>query len=359
MQAGALPAVPYNLARLGVIMRKDPESELEREGVLNPASARGRDGTPYLLPRLVAPGNESRIGLAKLIVDNGEPVAAARESVVLEPDAHWEKAPDHAGVEDPRVTWVENLSRYIMAYVAYGPLGPRAALAASSDLRDWQRLGPVHFEYDSSMALDLNVFDNKDVVVFPEPVRGPDGRPSYALLHRPVWDVRSVFGGGEGFVPPSLGDDRPGIWISYAPAAEVEADLSRLAHLRGHKPVAQPEFAFESLKIGAGTPPLRVPEGWLLVHHGVTLAGTGATRGEGPQGNVRYCAGAMLLDHEDPSRVIARTSGPLLEPEVAEELEGTVPNVVFPTAIETIEGSTFVFYGMADSAIGVARLRHT
>ena len=71
MQAGALPAVPYNLARLGVIMRKDPESELEREGVLNPASARGRDGTPYLLPRLVAPGNESRIGLAKLIVDTG------------------------------------------------------------------------------------------------------------------------------------------------------------------------------------------------------------------------------------------------------------------------------------------------
>jgi predicted GH43/DUF377 family glycosyl hydrolase len=67
----------------------------------------------------------------------------------------------------------------------------------------------------------------------------------------------------------------------------------------------------------------------------------------------------MLLDPGDPSRVIARTAQPLLEPETAVERVGTVPNVVFPTAIATIEGRDFVFYGMADSSIGAALLERT
>ena len=64
----------------------------------------------------------------------------------------------------------------------------------------------------------------------------------------------------------------------------------------------------------------------------------------------------MLLDPNDPGTVLARTCSPLLEPLTAGEREGTVPNVVFPTAIEEIDGQRFVFYGMADSSIGVARL---
>jgi predicted GH43/DUF377 family glycosyl hydrolase len=64
----------------------------------------------------------------------------------------------------------------------------------------------------------------------------------------------------------------------------------------------------------------------------------------------------MILDADDPSRVLARTSEPLLAAETEEERSGIVPNVVFPTAIEEIEGQRFVFYGMADSKIGVARL---
>ena len=64
----------------------------------------------------------------------------------------------------------------------------------------------------------------------------------------------------------------------------------------------------------------------------------------------------MLLDPNDPATVLARTCSPLLEPLALEEREGTVPNVVFPTAIEEIDGHRFVFYGMADSSIGVARL---
>jgi len=71
---------------------------------------------------------------------------------------------------------------------------------------------------------------------------------------------------------------------------------------------------------------------------------------------VEYSAGAMLLDAEDPSRVLARTPEPILRPTTYAETHGTVPGVVFPTAIEEIDGEHFVFYGMSDAQIGVARL---
>jgi predicted GH43/DUF377 family glycosyl hydrolase len=130
-----------------------------------------------------------------------------------------------------------------------------------------------------------------------------------------------------------------------------------LVRPRDHRCVALSEYSFEELKIGAGPPPLRVEEGWLLLHHGVT--------GEMPVGfdpttqKVEYSAGAMLLDPADPSRVLARTAVPILEPETDDERSGTVPNVVFPTAVEEVDGVRFVFYGMADSKIGVARLDRT
>ena len=71
---------------------------------------------------------------------------------------------------------------------------------------------------------------------------------------------------------------------------------------------------------------------------------------------MNYAAGAMILAAERPWEVVCRTSTPMLEPETAEERSGIVPNVVFPTAIESVDGVAYLFYGMADSAIGVARI---
>ena len=112
-----------------------------------------------------------------------------------------------------------------------------------------------------------------------------------------------------------------------------------------------PEYPFEELKIGAGPAPIRVPEGWLLLHHGVTGV---ITNSMAQQQNVNYGAGAMILDGDEPWRVLDRTSAPLLSAETEDERSGIVPNVVFPTAIEEIDGRLYVFYGMADSKIGVA-----
>jgi predicted GH43/DUF377 family glycosyl hydrolase len=343
--------VPFALTRAGVVMSPNGDP-LEAEGVMNPASGRTPDGRVHLLPRLVAAGNVSRVGLAELVIEDGTPVGVERRGVVLEPDEGWERGVGHAGVEDPRVTWVPSLGGHVMTYVAYGPLGPRPALAVSDDLVRWRRLGPLHFAYQPELDTDLNLFPNKDCVWFPEPVPGPNG-PAYALLHRPMWDLGWITP-REGIVlPAGIDDDRPAIWISYVAVDEVARDIRNLVRLRDHALVAMSEFEWEALKIGAGPPPVRVDEGWLLIHHGVTGE---IEAGTAQQQHVHYEAGALLLDPDDPSRVLARTAEPLLSPETAEETTGTVPNVVFPTAIEEIEGALFVFYGMADTRIGVARI---
>jgi predicted GH43/DUF377 family glycosyl hydrolase len=241
-----------------------------------------------------------------------------------------------------------------MTYVAYGPLGPKLALAVSKDLAEWRRLGPVHFRYQPGLDTDLNLFPNKDAVFFPEPVPGPDGEPAYAMLHRPMWDL-GWFRDGEGVhLPAGVTDERPGIWVSYAPAREVERDLDSLVLQGDHRLVALSEHPFEELKIGAGPAPVRVDEGWLLLHHGVV--GAIDDPWEPQQQRVSYAAGAMILDPDDISRVLDRSTEPMLTAETEDERSGTVPNVVFPTAIEEVAGVRYVFYGMADTKIGVARL---
>jgi len=350
------PGFPYRLTRLGVVMTPDPDESLEAEGVLNPGSGRGPDGELYLLPRLVAAGNVSRVGLARVVVADGVPVGVERQGVVLAPDRGWERGATHSGVEDPRVTWVGELGLHVMTYVAYGPLGPRTAVAVSDDLRDWRRLGPVTFDYVDELDTDLGLFHNKDTTFFPEAVTAPDGVRSFAVLHRPMWHIGATVPGEGSPLPAGVTDGRHSIWISYVPVDAVAADPRALARWGQHRPVAGPAFPFEELKIGGGPPPRRVPEGWLLLHHGVTGVIEDAFA---QQQNVNYAAGGMILDADDPSRVVTRSAVPLLEAETDDERDGIVPNVVFPTAIEEVDGVPFVFYGMADSKIGVARLDRT
>jgi predicted GH43/DUF377 family glycosyl hydrolase len=349
--------VPYRLTRAGMIMSADPGDPFEAEGVLNPATAWGLDGELYLYPRLVAEGNFSRIGKARVIVVDGVPASVERQGVVLEPDRPWERGVRHGGVEDPRITFVPSLGAHVMTYVALGPFGPRPAVAISRDRESWARLGAFQFEYDDALEIDLNLYPNKDVVFFPDVVPDPEGRPSYAVIHRPMWESWLTPAHQPAPLPAGTTDPRASIWISYIPEEDARADISALVRPRGHRFVAGSEFEWESLKVGGGPPPIRVEEGWLLIHHGVS--GEISADPFVPQTEVFYSAGALILDARDPSQVIVRTREPLLVPETPDELVGTVGNVVFPTAIESIAGKHYVFYGMADAKIGVARLERT
>src|SRR5215212_5382886 len=199
---------PFRMHRLGVIMRGDADNPDEALGVLNPAIARTPDGRLYMFPRVVAAGNYSRIGIAEVIFDAaGEPTGVERRGYALEPTESYEQNARTAGCEDARITYVEPLHRYLMTYTAYGPLGPRIALAESTDLLCWQRLGPVKFAFNPMLRVDFDLYDNKDAVLFPAPVHDPHGRLALALIHRP-----SNIQGGRVVLPAGITESRASIW---------------------------------------------------------------------------------------------------------------------------------------------------
>ena len=119
----------------------EPESgnPHEEEGTLNPAAVRGPDGELYLFPRLVAKGNYSRIGIARVRFNEaGDPIGVERLGIALEPEADYERRPDGSGgCEDPRVMFLGPLQRYLVTYTAWSARGPRIALAVSEDIFHW------------------------------------------------------------------------------------------------------------------------------------------------------------------------------------------------------------------------------
>lgn len=347
--AATLPL--FGVERLGAIMAPEPGNPFEVEGVLNPAGVTGPDGHFYLFPRLVAAGNYSRVGVARVCRDaHGSPTGVERLGVALEPSAPYELVrPGVGGCEDPRITYLACAGVYVMAYTGLGLLGPHVALASSRDLRTWTRHGLVDFAPE--LGADFNAYANKDAMLLPEPVRGPDGKLALALLHRPMYEMWLGFD-GEGCVPappPSgVDDDRPSMWISYCALGDLDwLNRAGPARFAQHHLLALPERAWEAYRIGGGTVPLRTPEGWVTFYHGVELF---------PDGGRRYSAGALLLDREDPRIVLGRTEEPIFSPDTSDERVGIVGNVVFPTAVEQRDDSLDVYYGMADSRIGVARL---
>jgi predicted GH43/DUF377 family glycosyl hydrolase len=338
-------------------MAPQPGNPVEVEGVLNPAVARGPDGNLYLFPRLVARGNYSRIGIARVrFNDAGEPSAVQRLGMALEPEAGYERRPDGGGgCEDPRVTFVQPLGHYVMTYTAYTANGPRIALAASEDLLHWERLGLATFEPHD--GIDLDGVDNKDASVFPIAIPDPSGQPAMALLHRPLFpgtspEHRLRIQASE---PPD--PYRESIWISYRPMAITGGVPEHLCHFTSHHQLAHPQAPWERLKIGGGAPPILTRHGWLIIYHGVGAPLEPAAE----RHRLRYSAGMMMLSAEHPQMISYRSAEPILAPVLPEERRGTVSDVVFPTGIDRRDDlgqpDRFdVYYGMADRVIGVARL---
>lgn len=344
-------SAPFQLERLRTIMEPEPDNPAEAWGVLNPASAR-RDGELYLFPRDVAEGNYSRIGIVRVIFRDQEPSGVERLGFALEPEEEYERAERWGGgVEDPRITYVEPLGCWVMAYTALSNWGPRIALAVSDDLFQWQRLGLLH--YEPTCMVDFSQYGNKDGMLFPDVVTDPRGKPALAILHRPTYLVSHPDGTVSLEVPCDVTEERESIWIAYMSLEAAREDISTLTQVYDNELVATPEEPWEALKIGGGTPPIRIPEGWLTFYHGVS--GTYA-RDPGVPKHVCYAAGAMVLDAQRPTKVLYRSREPVLMPEHSHEQEGIVPNVVFPTAVDVREnGRLDVYYGAADYRIGVAR----
>lgn len=338
-------------------MNPEDGNENEAEGVLNPAVARAPDGELYIFPRIVAKNNYSRIGIAKVKFNAaGDPIDVERLGIVLEPERDYEKRPNGGGgCEDPRITFVQSLGAYIMTYTAFGPAGPRIAMAKSKDLFTWERLGLVSFTLYK--PLDFNNVNDKDASFFPTALPSPHNHTSIAMLHRPLFPES---------IPEktvTLSDNRPidqhreSIWISYFNLKEGKETSLKHAKFTSHYKLAFPVYPWENLKIGAGAPPILIKHGWLMVYHGVQKH-VDSTE-EIPK--YTYSAGVMILSKDAPQKIIYRSSTPVLMPELPDETIGIVGNVVFPTGLDRRDdigqpNRIDVYYGMADNRIGVAKM---
>jgi beta-1,2-mannobiose phosphorylase / 1,2-beta-oligomannan phosphorylase len=208
------------------------------------------------------------------------------------------------GVEDPRITPIGG--RFYFSYVAVSRHGPASALASTSDFRTFERHGIVFCP------------ENKDVVLFPDKIGG-----SFAALHRPM--CRTPF-------------TRPEMWAAKSPD---------LIHWGGHAPLAVPGGDWQSGRVGAGAPPFRVRDGWLEIYHGNQEPAVPGDVGA-------YFGAALLLNADDPARVLKRSPEPFFAPEAEFEVAGFVPNVVFPTGVARDGDSLLVYYGAADAFTAVA-----
>lgn len=343
-------AFDVRVERLGLVLEPSGDPA-EAEGTLNPASARTRDGQLIMYPRDVARGNISRVGLVKARA-HGDRFAFQRDGVALDPQAPYELRPHPGyGCEDPRVTFIEALDKYVMAYTAFGPQGPRIAVAVSEDAVRWTRIGLLHFDKPG-----MHIGDDKDAAFFPEPVLSPRGVLSLALYHRPMLHLSAVDGRAAiPMIERMPFKDRESIRMAYIPLDPVLSDLSAILDVHESVLVMSPDAQWGSLKLGAGTPPVRIAEGWMSLYHAVDVLDHTQTKPK-----LRYSAGVMIHDLEQPHKIVYRSPRPVLAPESESELRGIVDNVVFPTAIDPrpdLGERVFDFYyGMADWSIGAARM---
>jgi predicted GH43/DUF377 family glycosyl hydrolase len=352
MNSSPIETLDTAVTRLGVVLEPDTDPS-EAEGVLNPASTRTREGKMLLYPRVVAAGNVSRIGLVEARGSGPQP-EFVRTGFALEPSAPYElrNVPGGYGCEDPRVTFVPVLDAYVMCYTAYGPAGPRIAFALSPDGYTWERLGLADFT-----GRGLPCGDDKDAAFFPEPVLSPHGVLSLAFYHRPMLHVSAVDGRAAASIILNMKpEDREATRIAYVPLEPVLSDRRHLLDVAESVLVLPAGVGWGAIKNGAGTPPVRVAEGWFSLFHGVD----GRYDEHGTCTGMRYSAGIVLHDAERPHIVRYRSPQPVLAPETPEECHGIVNDVVFPTAIDVRPGASprsyDIYYGMADARIGVARV---
>jgi predicted GH43/DUF377 family glycosyl hydrolase len=210
------------------------------------------------------------------------------------------------GVEDPRVTRLDELDAWLISYTAYGPGGPGVSLATTTDFVSVRRLG-------LAMAPE-----NKNAVFLSRQVGG-----QWIMFHRPV---SMMTGGGD-------------IWLSRS------ADLKSWS---APEPVMSRRAGgwWDSARIGMGPPPLETPDGWLVVYHGVRTTVAGQL----------YRAGLALLDLEQPAKVLRRSPQWVLGPRAQYEVTGDVPGVVFPCGLthDLATDELRLYYGAADTCIGLA-----
>ena len=209
------------------------------------------------------------------------------------------------GIEDARITYLEDEGRWFITYTAYSSAGPCVALASTVDFRSFERTGP------------LMPPEDKDAALFPVKFGG-----RYAMIHRPV---------------TSHPAPKANIWLSFSPDLKHWGDHQLLLP-------AREGGWWDANKVGMSPPPLLCDEGWLLMYHGVRTTISGGI----------YRLGLALLDRDDPTKVLRRSDEWLFTPTATYEREGEVDEVVFPCGWLLKGDEVRLYYGAADTCVAAA-----
>ncbi len=305
------------------ILTPDPEIPWSSGALFNPGAC-AEAGTVHLLFRAVPAGYarveydageyEGDFGFEDYVSYIGYASSTDGTHFVCRPEPFIgpDQPFDRFGVEDPRITKLDG--RFYITYTALSAPafgtedGVRIGLASTEDFVTVEKHGIVG-----------PPMRDKDAVLFPSRIGG-----RIALLHRVAPDIQIAWFDDL----DALHDPSSGLWHEHLQTLDEHVIL-------------RPERTWEAKKIGAGPPPIETDEGWLLVYHGVDHDHV-------------YRAGLALLDRDDPSRVLARTPHPVLEPTFDFELVGDVDNVVFPSGAVVLGGALHLYYGAADRVIGHA-----
>ena len=272
--------------------------------VFNPGATRLPDGQTLLLARV-----EDRTGLSHLNAARSHDGITGwnidtRPTFVSDPSGFPEEL---WGVEDARVVYLPELEQWAITYTAYSERGPLVSLALTRDFEAFERRGAIMGP------------DDKDAALFPRRIGG-----RWTLIHRPV---------------PGPTGTGAHIWVSFSPDLQQWGEPALVLEARRGG-------WWDANKIGLCTPPIETVEGWLIIYHGVRTTGAG----------VIYRLGLALLDLEDPTRVIRRGDQWIMSPSEEFEIIGDVGYVVFPCGqvVDEVSGDLRLYYGAADSSIGVA-----
>jgi predicted GH43/DUF377 family glycosyl hydrolase len=269
--------------------------------VFNPGATLLPDGTTLLLCRVEDRRGHSHLCAARSAngVDGWQ--IDSRPTLLADPEHFPEEV---WGIEDPRITYVPELSKYVIVYTAYTRDGPGVSLALTEDFHSFERYGVIMPPED------------KDAALFPHRIDG-----QWVLIHRPVSAVRAH------------------MWISYS------VDLR---HWGNHKLIMEARRGawWDANKIGLSPPPIETPQGWLVIYHGVRQTPAGCI----------YRLGLALFDLRQPEHCLKRGDEWVFGPEEPYEQRGDVDNVVFPCGYTILpDGDTIrLYYGAADTSIGLA-----
>ncbi len=271
--------------------------------VFNPAATRLPSGETLLLVRV-----EDRRGISHLTAARS---ADGVSDWRIDPKPTFSPSPDQYpeemwGIEDARIVWLEGLARYAVTYTAFSRAGPLVALATTEDFRTFERHGSIMSPED------------KDAAFFPRKFGG-----RWALVHRPV---------------PGAPGAKANMWLSFSPDLRNWGDHTVLLEARDGA-------WWDAGKIGLSPQPIETREGWLIVYHGVRVTASSAL----------YRVGLALLDLDDPRRVLRRGDEWVVGPEAPYEVNGDVPNVVFPCGgvLDEASGELRLYYGAADTCVGL------